>query len=434
MLILNKTITSLLLASTLSGCISLTDVATAPIREGEKLAPVPKFNTGERIVFIGDSITHGGSYHKNIFLFNATRYPNKKLRYYNAGVSGDTAAGTIERFDEDVTRHQPSIATIMLGMNDSESWLYEQAPVTATEQAKFLTEQSQIRGKYLANMNTLAESLTALNSQIIFIKPSIYDDTAQLPKTSLIGKNAELIHYGKEIEQLAKKHQATIVDFQTPLLKVNKSLQAQDPKASVIGADRVHPAEQGHFVMAYSFLSAQAESQYVSNFQIDAKAKQLNTFTQCDLTQAVTITSRSVDFWCQGKTLPFPVEVGQQEAAKWVPFQAELNQQFYQVAGLEKGLYQLTIDDTIVGKYSYQTLAKGINLAANRKTPMYQQALKVKALNDQRAQLSAQIRTVIHVHYRMLKNYPNVDKTDLVQVKSALASHVESAKGKPWYG
>ena len=88
-------------------------------------ADIATFKDKQRVVFIGDSITHGGTYHKNIALFHATRFPHKRIDYINAGISGDTVKGTLLRFDRDIAVHQPDVATIMLGMNDVGRYLYE---------------------------------------------------------------------------------------------------------------------------------------------------------------------------------------------------------------------------------------------------------------------------------------------------------------------
>lgn len=395
---------------------------------------VTNFVDGDRIVFIGDSITHGGSYHKNVFLFNATRYPNKKIRYYNAGISGDDAVGTVKRFNADIAIHKPTIATIMLGMNDTGSWLYEKPSVTTEDKSNFIKQQSDIRNKYLSNMETLAQKLTMLGTKIIFIKPSIFDETVAIESNPLIGRNAELANFGDHLSKLAVKYNATVVDFQTPMLEVNKVLQAKDPKATVVSHDRVHPGENGHFVMSYGFLKDQQESKYVSNFQFNAQTKSIENFTQCELLNEAIITPSNVEFTCQAKTLPFPISKGQHKAKTWVPFQTELNQQFFRVANLEKGQYELAIDNIAVGQYTATTLSAGINLADNTKTPMYQQAIMVKNLNDQRAKVSADIRTVAHVQYRMLAKNKGLDFSNLAQVKKALDKYVAKSNGKPWHG
>ncbi|MBL6829474.1 MAG: GDSL family lipase, partial [Puniceicoccaceae bacterium] len=82
-------------------------------------ASVPPFQHGDRVAFIGDSITHGGRYHADIYLYHATRFPNRPFVIHNCGISGDTAPGTNIRFESDIAVHRPTVATIMLGMNDA---------------------------------------------------------------------------------------------------------------------------------------------------------------------------------------------------------------------------------------------------------------------------------------------------------------------------
>ena len=38
---------------------------------------IPPFRKGERVVFTGNSITHGGHYHSFIWLYYMTRFPDK---------------------------------------------------------------------------------------------------------------------------------------------------------------------------------------------------------------------------------------------------------------------------------------------------------------------------------------------------------------------
>jgi hypothetical protein len=57
----------------------------------------PFFKDGDTICFLGDSITHGGQYHEFLQLFYATRYPELNLSFHNCGISGDNAAGMIDR-------------------------------------------------------------------------------------------------------------------------------------------------------------------------------------------------------------------------------------------------------------------------------------------------------------------------------------------------
>ena len=50
---------------------------------------IPQFQAGDRVAFIGDSITHGGHYHSYIWLYYMTRFPNMPLFFLNCGLGGD---------------------------------------------------------------------------------------------------------------------------------------------------------------------------------------------------------------------------------------------------------------------------------------------------------------------------------------------------------
>ena len=69
----------------------------------------------------------------------------------------------------------------------------------------------------------------------------------------------------------------------------------------------------------------------------------------------------------------------------------EMNREVLKVTGL-KGDYKLLIDDEEIGTWSGDDLAKGINLAAESKTPQYQQALTVMHLNEYRWEIERTFR------------------------------------------
>ena len=75
------------------------------------------------VVFYGDSITAQRLYTRFVEDFVLTRYPQLHVTFWNAGVPGDTAYGGYTgdmpiRMKRDVFPHQPTVITIMLGMND----------------------------------------------------------------------------------------------------------------------------------------------------------------------------------------------------------------------------------------------------------------------------------------------------------------------------
>ncbi|MGJ8679087.1 SGNH/GDSL hydrolase family protein [Paraglaciecola sp.] len=410
----------------------LTTAANANVDEQSNAAP--NFTKGDVMVFIGDSITHGGSYHKDIFLFHATRYPNKPFKYYNAGISGDTAHGTLKRLEQDVLLHNPTKASIMLGMNDVGSWLYANQANTKQEKLDQAKQQKTIRDKYLHNMRSLVENLKSKNVDVTILTPSIYDQTAKVKVFNNVGRNDELAVYGQALKTMAPKYNAGIVDFQTPLLNINHKWQFKDPSASIIGEDRVHPGEQGHFVMAYSYLKAQGLAQNkVADFQFNVGDPNNYKMDNCEQDGDLVVSQTSLSFYCKPLSLPYPLNSEQAALSADISFQKEMNKMPFKVSGLKVGYYKLSIDGTVVGEYSHKQLLGGLDLSANKLTPMYQQALNVKQLNDQRAKTSGNIRNIQHVRFTMLSKYPETDLSNETIVKQVLSKHLDKSIGKPWH-
>lgn len=393
---------------------------------------VPAFKKHDRVAFIGDSITHGGRYHADVYLFYATRFPDQPFTAYNCGISGDTAPGTTLRFEDDIVPHRPTAATIMLGMNDAAGYVFEAArPLHAK-----ISGQANSYDSYTKAMEQLAASLNAIDCRIIFIKPSIYDQTAELDQENLNGKNDQLDQFSHYIDSLASKYKADVIDFHTPMGVINHSLQAIDPSATIVGQDRVHPGLPGHLVMAYHFLKSQNMPQYVSAIQIDAATDgKVLQLINCELNGSLTATPESVCFTATENALPFPLSQAQVKALEWVPFQNDLNRQVLAVDNLAPGDYALSIDSIMVGRYSSEELKVGINLSANSATPQYQQSLKVKALQDQQLKATSQLRTIALVRHSMVKKIkPPVPEKDHAKLTTALAKHLDKSHGRPWYG
>lgn len=394
-------------------------------------ASVPPFQHGDRVVFIGDSITHGGRYHADIYLYHATRFPDRPFVGHNCGISGDTAPGTNIRFESDIAVHRPTVATIMLGMNDAYAWAFD--PSLALQEK--ISAQASSYDHYTQAMDQMARRLAEMDCRMVFIKPSIYDQTAVLDQKNLFGKNDQLGRFSEYIDALAMKYDASVVDFYTPMSVINHVIQASDPSASIVGGDRVHPGIPGHLVMAYHFLKSQNMSPYVSAIQLDAsEGGEILQLRNCEIHGDLVATSDQVSFSATEKALPFPLSPTQLKALDWVPFQHELNRQVLAVDNLPTGKYALSIDAIKVGEFSSVALKNGINLSANSSTPQYQQALQIKALQNKQLQATSKLRSIALVRHSMVKKIkPAVSEKDHAALTIALATHLNKSKGEPWY-
>ena len=143
-------------------------------------APAEPFQSGDTVCYVGDSITHGGTYHQVIDLFYATRFPERPLQTWNCGIGGDRASGIMSdekfRLNTDILGHHPTVATIMLGMNDVGRTDYG-ADKTGPE-----VEQRRRASleTYNAAMKKLIEAIEKSGARVILVTPSIYDETTQL--------------------------------------------------------------------------------------------------------------------------------------------------------------------------------------------------------------------------------------------------------------
>src|SRR5262245_60400104 len=79
---------------------------------------------GDRVVFYGDSITDQRLYTTFTETYALTRFPEMNVTFVHSGWGGDRVTGggggnIDERLKRDVFAYQPSVMTIMLGMNDA---------------------------------------------------------------------------------------------------------------------------------------------------------------------------------------------------------------------------------------------------------------------------------------------------------------------------
>ncbi|HEU5080114.1 MAG TPA: SGNH/GDSL hydrolase family protein [Opitutaceae bacterium] len=376
---------------------------TTAIVAGATSAPTIEFRSGDRWSVIGDSITHHGSYYAWVYLYELTRFPQQELVVENCGISGDSAAGTVQRYDWDIAPTRPTVATIMLGMNDVDREAYSEAAPTPENQKRREAALSQ----YRQSLEALVDRLQHDYARVVFLTPSPFDEQlvgANQPNHP--GVSAALAECARFMADLATRKGAALVDFQKPMLELNAQLQARDPRATVIGPDRVHPGIPGHFVMAYLFLRAQNAPATVARIAVDAAAGSAKS-ERADVSK-IEVETDAVEFDCREAALPYPVPDEAKLALDWVPFVKELNQETLQVSAFKSGAYVLEIDGERVGSFSAEQLQQGINLAELPSTPQMTQAREVLSLMREWQELVTHSqRTLAEVEHWRLRGKPH---------------------------
>jgi lysophospholipase L1-like esterase len=373
------------------------------------------FKDGDRVAFIGNSITHGGEFHPDIFLYYATRFPKEKVNFYNCGVSGDVAGEILTRLDSDVLIHKPNIAVLMVGMNDMFRG-YRNGSVTQNTYETYHKLTSQ-----------LAERLTNYGCRLILELPSIYDQTSETGPKPSIGVNDALGKCAEYLKSIAPKYNAIAVDYWTIMKDINEQEQKKDSKFTIVGSDRVHPGSVGHLVMAYQFLKTTGAPEFVSRVIIDAKGKRIIESQNCEV-KPVSFKKKGLQFKCLENSLPYPVKKEAAPALDLVPLTQDLNQEILQINHILKGKYNLFIDDIQVGTFTSSALSQGINLSMNLLTPQYKQSLEVMKACDDYRKVYMDLRAIAFVEYKRLAGYKGPD--DLNAKKAFFDQEVEKIKGQ----
>ena len=333
---------------------------------------------GDRVVFYGDSITDQRLYTTFTESYVLTRFPGMKVTFVHSGWGGDRvsggAGGPIDvRLQRDLIPFKPTVLTVMLGMNDGRYRAYD----------------PDIFQQYSAGFESIVQTVKSAlpGIRVTLIQPSPYDDVTRAPGFAG-GYNAVLVRYGQFLAELAARENLDLADLNTPLVASLKKAKSIDPAlAQKLLPDRVHPAPAGHLQMAEALLRAWHAPAQVTSVEIDAEAKQVSAAANTKVTDLQVDAGLT---WTQeDEALPMPVDVNDPLIAlalRASDFAEALDRQPLRIAGLPRARYVLRIDGEMVGSFSRQDLADGVNLAL-LPTPMVRQALDVHALTIRHNQM-----------------------------------------------
>jgi endoglucanase len=371
------------------------------------------FSAGERVCFVGNSITSNGEFYHDILLYHLTQFPQQQLSFYNCGISGNVTQDIINRLDDDILIHKPTSVVIMIGMNDVKRDLYGQNSTTNADTLRLREEAIAI---YKINLEKIINSFLSKNIKVILQKPSIYDQTAVLPKANNLGVNDALKTCADFVGVMGEKYNLQTVDYWTIMSNLNKKMQKTNPSETLIGSDRVHPGSVGHLVMAYQFLKIENAPRYVSKIIISKnKRKSAAKSKNCEITSTF-VEKNKATFTVKEGSLPYPIVKAQEEALAIIPFVDELNVELLQVRGLNSGNYKLKIDGELIGSFSNKQLNEGINLATNATTPQYKHAMKVRDVLWEQRTVVAKLRTLKLIEYNAaFQHCPNKTNLSVVQ-------------------
>lgn len=317
---------------------------------------------GDRVVWLGDSITAAHTYGRYVETFFLLRRPDLNLTFINAGIGGHSALNGLNRLDQDVLSQRPSVVVVNFGMNDA-------AYPAGSPHAAFIQ-----------NIDAIIERLRQGGVQrIIWVEPTPAH-TAGVPAQSKLSDRQ------KQLERLVaemRKHQvrSDVIKVQWhDQMKQALSAAAIKPDFKLI-PDRIHPSAAGHAIMAAEFLrqiGADLEpaiiESTVRNGGIDTEFRQAGPETKkihkirstMDRTKGA-----SVDIASALPPVPMLYSAEQTKLLGNKSLEA-LRGLTWRIKGLEQSdRFVIQIDGFNVGRYSGAELSRGVDIMpsdANRKT------------------------------------------------------------------
>jgi lysophospholipase L1-like esterase len=298
-------------------------------------AQVEPFAAGERVVVLGDSITHGGSYVGNLQLFQCLRNPGCGTLFMSAGLSGDTAGGCLGRFSRDVAEKSPDRVFVMFGMNDVGHNLYTK---DAAKMKDLQAKREGVFKRYEANMNKVHDLIAKTGARAVYITPTPYDEYAtNLKKVA----NKDCNEYGLFtlagiVRKLAGEKNTAFVELYKPFTELVKKHPGR------FHADRVHPGAEGHLIMTAMIFEQAGNSPIVGKCEIDA----------CEL-----------PYKYEPKAFPLPLGDLYRKAEEVYPLTEKLNREMLVIKGLKPGTWTLCADGKALGDFTSEALASGVNIA-----------------------------------------------------------------------
>jgi lysophospholipase L1-like esterase len=210
----------------------LTLLLLALVVDERALEPIAAFSPESRILFQGDSITDGNrgrsldpnhilghGYALIIAARHGAVFPERKLDFFNRGVSGNTVLDLEKRWTKDTLALKPDLLSVMIGVNDNGKGVALETYETTYD--KILTEARAQNPKL----------------KLVLMEPFVRHPGKPVPE-GIVARQAI-------VAKLAQKHGAALVKLQK--LFDDAAIKTAD---DYWVWDSVHPTYRGHQLMA----------------------------------------------------------------------------------------------------------------------------------------------------------------------------------------
>jgi lysophospholipase L1-like esterase len=215
-------------------CLAALLLAAVPAAAADE--PLKK---GDKIVFLGDSITAGGvgknGYVTLIKAVLAEKHKDLNIEIVGAGISGNKVPDLQKRLEKDVLSKKPTIVVIYIGINDV--WHGENDPARGTPKDKFEAGLKDIIGK-----------IQASGARVVLCTPTVIGEKKSNKLDKLLDEYSEISR------GVAKETKSAPCDLRKAFLDHLAKNNDGDKDKGVLTTDRVHLNEAGNKLVAETML------------------------------------------------------------------------------------------------------------------------------------------------------------------------------------
>jgi isoamyl acetate esterase len=202
--------------------------------------PAP-LKTGDRIVFLGDSITQAGVGPKGYVTMVKTALGEKHkdlgVEVIGAGISGNKVPDIQKRLEKDVLAKKPTVVVVYIGINDV--WHGETDPKRGTSKENFESGLRDVIGR-------VKES----GARVVLCTPTVIGEK----KAGANKLDAQLDEYAGISRKVAADTGARLCDLRKAFVEHLAKNNPDDKEKGVLTSDRVHLNEAGNKLVADTVL------------------------------------------------------------------------------------------------------------------------------------------------------------------------------------
>jgi lysophospholipase L1-like esterase len=196
---------------------------------------------GDRIVFLGDSITQAGAgpggYVTGFKQAIAEKHKDKQVEVIGAGISGNRVPDLEKRLERDVLSKKPTVVVIYIGINDV--WHSQQGRGTPLDQ-------------FEAGLRRIVTAIQKTGARVVLCTPSVIGEKTD--GSNPLDKMLE--EYSSVSRQVATESKSQLLDLRKAFQEHLKQHNPQNLEKGVLTTDGVHLNAAGNQFVADQMLAA----------------------------------------------------------------------------------------------------------------------------------------------------------------------------------